>query len=376
MLSGGLDSSLVTALMTEASDEPVKTFSIGFADSPETNELADARHVAEVFGTDHHELLTEAEESPEVLDDVLWHLEEPVADLSTFGFLMISRLARESVKVALSGQGADEILAGYRKHQIAYGGGLVQRLPAPIRSLVRASEHRLPVNSTGARGLRALGIDDPVDRLLAMSRVLPGSARASILEPDFLAPSAEAEIRGAISQHLTGDQLSVLTQTLYLDTRLALADQLFLYFDKMSMATSLEVRVPFADHDLVSFCLSLPDRRRVWLLRRKELLRRASRGLVTDHVLHKRKRGFFRSAIGPWLTAHQDFLRDTLLDDRTRTRGQLQQPAVGRLIEGAGTHGIKRDQQLLCLLLLELWQRLFIDRQGTRSMQGTAAVVA
>jgi len=374
MLSGGLDSSLVTALMTEVSDRPVQTFSIGFAGHSQS-ELPDARRVAEALGTDHHELVTEAADQPEMLGDILWHLEEPVADLSIFGFRQISRLARETVTVALSGQGADEILGGYRKHQVAYGSHIVRQLPPVARSMLWRSG-LLDGGSTRARGLRALISDDPAERLLAMSRVLPSSDRALVFEPGFMSPAAEPAIRDAVLQHVPNEDLSTLTQTLYLDTRLALADQLFLYFDRMSMAESLEVRVPFADHQLVSFCLSLPDRRRVWLMRRKELLRRASQGLVTDQVLRKKKQGFFRYAMGLWLSHHQGFVRDVLLDERARSRGQLRLPAVARLIDGAGHLGIKADQQLLCLLLLEEWQRLFVDADSYAATRTAAAVTA
>jgi asparagine synthase (glutamine-hydrolysing) len=372
MLSGGLDSSLVTALMTEVSDRPVQTFSIGFAGHSQS-ELPDARRVAEALGTDHHELVTEAADQPEMLADILWHLEEPVADLSIFGFRQISRLARETVTVALSGQGADEILGGYRKHQVAYGSHIVRQLP-PVAGSMLWRSGLLDGGSTRARGLRALISDDPAERLLAMSRVLPSSDRALVFEPGFMSPAAEPAIRDAVLQHVPNEDLSTLTQTLYLDTRLALADQLFLYFDRMSMAESLEVRVPFADHQLVSFCLSLPDRRRVWLMRRKELLRRASQGLVTDQVLRKKKQGFFRYAMGPWLSHHQGFVRDVLLDERARSRGQLRLPAVARLIDGAGHLGIKADQQLLCLLLLEQWQRLFVDADSYAATRTAAAV--
>ena len=139
MLSGGLDSSLITALMAEHSARPVKSFSIGFAEDGAANELGDARRVAERLGTDHSELTTSAVDHPELLDEALWHIEEPVADLSGMGFLLLSRLARESVTVALSGQGADELLGGYRKHQIAYGASMLRRTPLPVRALARAA---------------------------------------------------------------------------------------------------------------------------------------------------------------------------------------------------------------------------------------------
>jgi asparagine synthase (glutamine-hydrolysing) len=210
--------------------------------------------------------------------------------------------------------------------------------------------------------VRALASDDPTERLLAMSRVLQGGQRESLLEPMFRVAVAESEIRNAIAQHIPPDDVSVLTQTLYMDTQLALVDQLFLYFDKMSMANSLEVRVPFADQDLVSFCLSLPDTRKIWLLRRKELLRRAASGLPTRGMLAPRKTGFFRAAFGPWLSGHREFVREILLDDRTLARRQVQHRALSPLIDGAGLNGIKHDQVLLSVLLLELWQRLFVDQ--------------
>ena len=137
MLSGGLDSSLITALMAEVSDRPVQTFSVGFVEDASANELPEARKVATRLGTDHHELETSALDHPDLLDDALRQLEEPIADLSCVGLLLLSRLARETVTVALSGQGADELLGGYRKHQVAHGADLLRRFP-PARGAVAA----------------------------------------------------------------------------------------------------------------------------------------------------------------------------------------------------------------------------------------------
>src|SRR5262249_5614563 len=139
LLSGGLDSSIVTALMAAAGSGRVQTFSIGFAQDPGSNELADARRVADPLRTDHHELLMGGRDDPEPIEDGLWHLEEPIVDLSFLGMLLLSRLVREHVTVALSGQGADELLAGYRKHQVTWAADRLSPIPAPIRrSLSRA----------------------------------------------------------------------------------------------------------------------------------------------------------------------------------------------------------------------------------------------
>jgi len=366
MLSGGLDSSLITALMAEHSAQPVKTFSIGFVEDAAANELGDARAVAERLGTDHHELLTSATEHPELLDEALWHLEEPIADVSFLGFMLLSRLARRSVTVALSGQGADELLGGYRKHQIAALAGGLQRAPAPLRALLAGAGRHAEDGSTLARGLAALATDDPAARLLAMSRVLGPADREQLLAPAFRQAGIEQELVRTITSHLPrGDAGGALAQTLTLDTRMALVDNMLLYFDKMSMAASLEVRVPFLDTELVRFCGQLPDSRRVWLGRRKELLKRASRGLVDAQIINKRKRGFFHAALGAWLRVHRDtLLRTTLLDERALARGQYDADAVAGLLALAGEDGKKSDQRLFCLMLLERWQQLFVDGDG------------
>jgi asparagine synthase (glutamine-hydrolysing) len=354
MLSGGLDSSLLTALMAEASDRPVQTFSVGAA----ANELAEARQVARALGTDHHELETSALDHPDLLDDALRHLEEPIADLSCVGLLLLSRLARETVTVALSGQGADEILGGYRKHQVAHAADLLRRVP-PARAAVALAARVGAPESARARGLRALSSRDPVERMLAMSRVVQPRERLALFTPEFLTGTdVGAPVRG----HDDVSGRSILTQTLYLDSRLALVDNMLLYFDKMSMATSLEVRVPFLDHDVVSFCLALPDSRKVRRGNRKELLKRVSRGLVADEIVDKQKRGFFRSALGTWLKAQEGgLLEQTLLDPRTAARGLYREAEVRRLLQVAGSGDIKADQRLFCLFLLERWMREWVD---------------
>jgi asparagine synthase (glutamine-hydrolysing) len=377
MLSGGLDSSLITALMAEHSTQPVKTFSIGFVEDAAANELSDARGVAERLGTDHHELLTSATDHPELLDEALWHLEEPIADVSFLGFMLLSRLARESVTVALSGQGADELLGGYRKHQMAALAGGLQRGPAAFRALLGAAGRRASNGSTLARGLAALSTGDPAARLLAMSRVLQPEDRDALLAPGFRVEGIEQELARTIGAQLGDGSAGALSETLTLDTRMALVDNMLLYFDKMSMAASLEVRVPFLDTELVSFCRELPDSRKVWLGRRKELLKRASRGLVDDEIINKRKRGFFHAALGAWLRVHRDtLLTETLLDERALARGQYDAAAVRTLLSAAGAEGKKSDQRLFCLMLLERWQQLFVDGDGPARRTDTQTVAA
>ena len=180
MLSGGIDSSVVVALMARNSSLPVKTFSVGFVESSAANELDDARHVAEALGTEHHELELSFTRDTVDLPDLLWHLDEPVADISTLGFYALSRFASESVTVALSGQGADELLGGYKKHRAASLAGRWQRLgglgraPASLAARIGPARVRRPA--------RTLAASRPADRHLAMSGRLDRELRQSLLQ--------------------------------------------------------------------------------------------------------------------------------------------------------------------------------------------------
>ena len=377
MLSGGLDSSLVTSLMAEASTDPVRTFSIGFVEDGSANELEDARAVAARLGTDHHELLTSAAEHPQLLDEALWHLEDPIADLSCLGFLLLSRLAREHVKVALSGQGADELLAGYTKHRVAWAGERATHLPLSVRRRL-VQQSRLRSSEPLARGIVAVATPDATARYLAMSRVVDATHRRALYASGVSDADAEDAIAAVVRRRLPSNSQSIFEQVLHLDMQLALVDNMLLYFDKMSMATSLEVRVPFMDHDVVSFCTALPESRRMSLrhgLRGKELLRRVSHGLVSDETIAKKKRGFFRSAASSWIRTHHTCLvREVLLDRRTLDRGLYRPAGIKALLEPNGRGWFRKDETLLALLLLEKWQRLFVDGDGAAARVSTSGL--
>jgi asparagine synthase (glutamine-hydrolysing) len=290
MLSGGLDSSLIVALMAKHMSEPVKTFSIGFTEDQD-NELADARFVADLFGTEHHELELSYTQQQVDLADLVWAMDEPVADLSSLGFLAISELAARHVTVALSGQGADELFGGYTKHKAASLVAAWRRLPAPARSLGAGALGRSPLSSR--RSVRTLLAADPVDRLLAMSGRVDDELRAELYRGP-LASSDGLAGRRAVAPLAEGIADEPLAATLHIDGQLALVDRMLHYFDRTSMMCSLEVRVPFLDHELVEFCARVPDSLKVRRLQTKYLLKRAARGLLPERVVHKRKLGFFQ----------------------------------------------------------------------------------
>ena len=251
MLSGGLDSSLIVALMAKEMDRPVQTFAVGFSEAGEGNELADARFVANTLGADHHELELSFAEETISLDTLLWHLDEPLADLSSLGFIALSGLAAKHVTVALTGQGADELLGGYRKHRAASIAGAWQRVPAPLRRSLLAAARRGP--GKVRRPAATLAASNPAERLLAMSGALTPSLRRRLVRGPLAELDGNAALR-AISYRLGDMPDAPLPAALYLDGQLGLADDMLHYFDRASMAHSLEVRVPFLDHQFVEFC--------------------------------------------------------------------------------------------------------------------------
>ncbi|HWN21623.1 MAG TPA: asparagine synthase (glutamine-hydrolyzing) [Gaiellaceae bacterium] len=361
MLSGGLDSSLVVALMARNMSEPVKTFSVGFVEDADKNELADARLVADSFGADHHELELSVSDAAVDLADLTWYLDEPLADLSALGFLALSELAARHVTVALSGQGADELLGGYAKHKAAAAAARWRRIPGPVRSVATAAAQRGPQRLR--RAARTLAAPGSVDRLLAMSGRLDNGLRTEMLRGPLAQLDGEAA-RRAVASRLNGVPDDPLPATLYIDAQLALVDDMLHYFDRASMAHSLEVRVPFLDHHLVEYCATIPADLKVRRMTTKYVLKQAARGLIPDRIIDKPKIGFFAASVDRWFSAQTDgVIADYLLAPSPRYADFIDRGTVARLVsrhsDGTDTsHG----RLLLSLLMLEVWLAEYLPR--------------
>jgi len=361
MLSGGLDSSVIVALMARNMSNPVRTFSVGFTGGP-ANELEDARHVAQRFGTDHHELELSFQEPTISLDELAWSLDEPLADLSALGFHLLSKLAAGHVTVALAGQGADELLGGYPSHRNAAITGWARRLPSPLLALAGT------VGSHGPRRVRRLAAlvtsNDPVDRFLRQHALLEESKRARLL---IDAPAGEGQSSAGriVAGMLNGQRGAPLAETLYLSTRLALVDDMLQYFDRTSMANSLEVRVPFLDHRVVELCARIPNRFKVdRRLTGKHLLRVAARDLVPDRIIDKKKVGFFNQSLGSWFRVQATGVaNDYLLQPAPAYAQFVPREEVEKLIQAHAAGGAPdADGFLLALLMLELWLTTTLPR--------------
>ena len=293
------------------------------------------------------------------LEDLIWSLDEPVAELSSLGFLALSELAAQDVTVALSGQGADELLGGYRKHRAASLTAAWKHLPRPAQWLGETLASRTPLESS--RALRTLRARDPVERQLAMSGLLGDGLRHRLMRGP-LAEITGDPARDAVRTVLGGLGDDPLPTTLYLDAQLALVDNMLHYFDRTSMAHSLEVRVPFLDHHVVEYCARIPAGLKVRGLTSKYLLKRAARDLLPETVIHKRKVGFFRGSANGWLGAQMSSAApDYLLRGDAQFTEMLDRPTVEGLVS-AHNHGKGNPHLLLAILILEVWLSSFVPR--------------
>lgn len=362
MLSGGLDSSLIVALMARHSSGPVKTFAVGFVEDKDGNELADARKVSRLYGTEHHELELSFTDAAIDLTELVWHLDEPISDISAIGFIELCRLARTHVTVALSGQGADELFGGYEKHQAAAIASVWARLPIPRRlSLLNGLAGR---QDNAGKLARALAAPDAVSRLLAMSGRIDSDLRSQLLVGPLQnsgRDSGAAAVRRSLGD-VSGDPLGL---QLFLDARLGLVDDMLHYFDRTSMAHSLEVRVPFLDHPLVELAATIPPSLKVRRLglRRKHILKLAAQGLVPDAVIEKKKIGFFKPAIGAWLDAQlAGPIQDVLLDPSAEVLNFVDRDVLTSLVQRTAAGDRSRSNLLIGLLMLELWLSTYLPR--------------
>ncbi len=370
MLSGGLDSSLIVALMARNMSEPVKTFSVGFAESGRDNELADAKLVASAMGTDHHALELSLSEQQVGLEELAWWLDEPLADLSALGFLSLSELASSHVTVALSGQGADELLGGYPRYRRAAVVGHFKRMPAPLRAAAIAGLAR--GNARYARFSSAIAAPDPATRYLAL--------RTPWLDSELLAQLATGELADtvgggaaarAIATHAEGLVDDPLSASMHLDSHLGLVDDMIHYFDRASMAHSLEVRVPFLDHNVVEFAATIPGHLKVHRLTTKYVLKQVSRGLVPDSIIDKRKIGFFNGVSHQWMRSQlQGPAFDYLMDDQLACGAFLDQAQIRQMARRHAQGAATDLSALYAVLMLEVWLKSVLPRAlGAESPQ-------
>jgi asparagine synthase (glutamine-hydrolysing) len=366
-LSGGIDSSAIVALMSEASSTPVKTFAIGFEEQ-DFNELHHARRVAEHIGAEHHEFIVRPE-AMDVLPTLVEHYGEPYADSSAIPTYYVAKETRKHVTVALNGDGGDECFAGYERYAAMRAAENFRRLPAfvrrgviePLAEMLPVSEVRRSRLKDARRFVRAAALPR-VERYTRWMSIIDDETKADLYTDEFkrrVANQKATDILGG--WFATANGAGVVDAALLTDTMTYLPNDLLVKVDIATMAVSLEARAPFLDHHVIELAASLPENLKLRGLTKKYILKKYLRGFLPEENLVRRKQGF-NVPIGSWLRdSMQGFLRETLLSEKAAKRGLFKSATVKRLIE-QHTRG-ERDlsHQLWTLLMLELWFNRFID---------------
>jgi asparagine synthase (glutamine-hydrolysing) len=373
-LSGGVDSSANVALMSELMDQPVRTFTVGFEDSEELNELEAARETAKRFGTDHQEVVIGSKEMEGFLPELAFHQDEPIADPVCVPLYYVSKLARDSGTVVVQvGEGADEIFAGYEwfgrylrinerfwKH--------ARQLPDVARQtaavIAGAVIERTVKKRAGVELARRFGAGEPL--FWGGAIVYDEGLKRSLLAKEARANYGDLSSYEIVREHLdkiarTRPEADFAATMTYLELKLRLPELLLMRVDKITMATSVEARVPFLDHHLVEYALGISSKRKVAGRSGKHILKRALEEVLPRDLLYKQKRGFgapvrewFNGAVGQMLFAR-------LLNSSLRRRDLFDYSFVQRLIDEHRQGNRDWSFQLWCLLNLSLWYERWID---------------
>jgi asparagine synthase (glutamine-hydrolysing) len=364
-LSGGVDSSAIVGLMSRHMSQPVKTFSIGFHEDS-YNELKYARVAARHFGTDHHEFIV-TPDICRIVDELAWHFDEPFADSSAIPTYMVSKMAREHVKVVLSGDGGDELFAGYTRYVVDRRRSGFARLPRFLRGgVMQPLSRRLPHGAWGRNYLHNVALD-PIGRYLDSISVFTSLGKDALYSAALRSQLGDTEsAANCFSTHLARVRSTEpLDALLYLDSKTYLPGDILAKVDRMSMAVSLEARTPLLDHKLIEFVTRIPASLKMKGLETKHIFKQAVRGLVPDEILDRPKQGF-GVPIQQWINQElRDYIRDVLTERRARERGYFQPSYVDLLFDEHERERRDHSHQLWALFMFELWHRTFLDAATT-----------
>ena len=370
-LSGGIDSSAIAAVMSTLVDEPIKTFSVAFAER-EANELEYARLVARTFKTDHHEVVISPEQFWSRLPDLIWHEDEPLAHPSSVALYFVSDLASKHVKVVLTGEGSDELMAGYARYRktilnLALGERYNKMVPSGVRRLVQKQF----AGMTGSKlrlklGRTFLNLSPDIESIYFDNfAVFSRSLQQQLLTRETVDRIGGIDPYAGVRELLGHtDAQSLLDRLLYADIKTYL-HELLMKQDQMSMAASVESRVPFLDHKLVEFTSSLPERLKLRGWTTKYVLRQSMKGVLPAAILDRPKMGF-PVPLGKWFRgAYSSVLDEYVLGSRAHERGLFNGDFTRALVEQHRRGEANHSERLWSLVNLEMWFRRFIDGENT-----------
>ena len=358
LLSGGLDSGLLLGLMNEQGG-PWPAFTVGYGEIFEDDELADAKETAAVLGAVHVPVKLDQAEFERSLPKIVECLEEPIASSSIVPMYFVSQRARQDVKVALIGQGPDELFGGYKRHLGVHYGDWWRWLPSVFRSSVGFAVDRLPRNETLKRGVSSLGTLDRMKRYQDVFSLAPARIIDGLFRDDTLPRRNGDELvdywRGLIPQMAHTDELGGFQ---LLEIRSSLPDELLMYADKLSMAHSLEVRVPYLDRTVVEYVQRLGAGFKIRNGIRKWLHRRVCERYLPSRILKRKKRGFAVNVVDDWFhSSLTGELQEVLLDESSLMFGLLNPKPVRRLLESHQSGRQDNHKVLFSLVMIEQWLR-------------------
>jgi len=369
-LSGGIDSSAIAAVMSTLVDDPIKTFSVAFAER-EANELEYARLVSRAFKTDHHEVVISPEQFFDALPELIWHEDEPLAHPSSVALYFVSELASRHVKVVLTGEGSDELMAGYARYRktilnLALGERYHRIVPSSIRDLVRGQIAGIKGSKLRAKLRRTfLNLSPDIESIYFDNfAVFPRADQEQLLTRETIDRIGGIDPYAGVRRVLSDtDAKSLLDRLLYADIKTYL-HELLMKQDQMSMAASVESRVPFLDHKLVEFTSGLPERLKLHRWTTKYVLRQSMKGVLPEQIITRPKMGF-PVPIGTWFRgAYAHVLDDYVLSSRAMDRGIFNPQFVRTLVNQHQREEANHSERLWSLVNLEMWLRRFIDGEN------------
>jgi asparagine synthase (glutamine-hydrolysing) len=381
LLSGGIDSTAMLSFAAAKTGQPISTFTIGFSSDSVVDERPYARLAAERYGSKHYEISISPSDFASFLPKYVWHMEEPVCQPPAVALYYVSKLASEHVKVLLSGEGGDEAFAGYETYRNGFWFERFKASLGPFRAPVGRGMKLLsglfPSRVLGKYGPR---MDVPFEEYYLSRTSSPSEffqrERGGLYSDRMLGLVDRERTQSVTRRYLErAANFSLLNKMLYVDTHTWLPDELLIKADKMTMANSVELRVPLLDHKVLEFAAGLPRNQKVRGWTMKYLLKKALRGRVPDEILFRRKAGF----PVPYQTWLRDELRawvdDAMLDQKTLSRGYFKRSALEKLTK-LNRNGLDYSREIFSLVVLELWHREFVDKKDNRFEKAQTVVLA
>jgi len=367
LLSGGLDSGLLLALMNEEG-ESWPAYTIGYGDQYEGDELRDAAETASLLGARHVGIKLDQAEFERSLPEIVRCLEEPIAASSIVPMYFVSQRAREDVKVALNGQGPDELFGGYRRHLGVFYGDWWRGLPAGLRSVIGFVANQLPRNETLKRAVSSLATGDRLRRYQDVFSLAPAETIDGLFQDGSMNGNSEHELVGywrPLSPQMS--EIDELGGFQLLEIRSSLPDELLMYADKLSMAHSLEVRVPYLDRTVVEFVQRLDASFKIRRGTRKWLHRQVCQSYLSPRILKRKKRGFAVNVVDQWFqSTMKNRFSDLLLDSNSLMFQLLKPEPIRRLVKDHQSGRQDNHKLLFSLVMFEQWLR------GVRSLKFAA----